>query len=84
VRASDPPNTHAAPGVPAIAYAVFLQRPAALDALINECPQLIDVNACYDHAQFAGWRAFHFASADRDRETKKKLVAAGADTSPAL
>ena len=81
--ASDPPCTHVAPGVPAIAYAVFLQRPAALDALLCECPGRIDVNACHEHPPFVGWRAAHFARADRDSEATKKLVAAGADASDA-
>jgi hypothetical protein len=50
----------------AITYAAYLQRPAALDALISECSKNIAVDACYQHAPFAGWRAFHFAKADRD------------------
>jgi ankyrin repeat protein len=68
--------------VPAITYAAYLQRPAALDALISECSKNIAVDACYQHVPFAGWRAFHFAKADRDSEAAAKLAAAGADTAP--
>jgi ankyrin repeat protein len=82
VRASDPPCTHVAPGVPAIVYAACLQRPAALDVLISECPKNLAVDACYQRAPFAGWRAFHFAATDRDSELAAKLAAAGADTAP--
>ncbi len=82
VRASAPPCTHVAPGVPAITYAAYLQRPAALDALISECSKNIAVDACYQHAPFAGWRSFHFAKADRDSEAAAKLAAAGADAAP--
>ena len=83
VHASDPPSTHVAPGVPAIVYAAFLQRPAALHALLGECSKHIDVNATYEHQPFAGWRAFHFATVDRDAESAAQLAAAGCDTIPA-
>ena len=83
VHASDPPSTHVAQGVPAIVYAAFLQRPAALDALLGECAKHIDVNATYEHQPFAGWRAFHFATVDRDAASAAQLDAAGCDTTPA-
>ena len=83
VRASDPPCTHVAQGVPGVAYAAFMQRTEALDALLCECLDCVDVNALYEHAPFVGWRAFHFANADRDAELAAKLAAAGCDTSPA-
>jgi hypothetical protein len=83
VHASDPPSTHVAHGVLAIVYAGFLQRPAALHALLAECAKHIDVNATYEHQPFAGWRAFHFATVDRDAESAAQLAAAGCDTAPA-
>ena len=47
VRASDPPCTHGALGVPGIVFAAYLQRPAALDALISESPKSLAVDECY-------------------------------------
>ena len=81
VREREQPCTHVAPGVPALVYAAFMQRGDALDALLSAG---LDVDARYEHPPFDGWRAFHFASADRDPEATQKLVAAGCDTtSPA-
>ena len=82
VRAREPPCTHVAPGVPALVYAAFMQRGNALDALLGSTH--VGVDACYEHRPFEGWKAIHFASADRDPEATQKLVAAGCDTtSPA-
>jgi ankyrin repeat protein len=59
-----------------------MQRGNALDALLGA--KHVDVDARYQHPPFAGWRAFHFASVDRDPEATQRLVAAGCDTtSPA-
>jgi hypothetical protein len=69
--------------VPAIVYAAYLQRPAALDALLYECPKSLAVDDCYQHAPFAGWTAFNFTPADRDAVSGAKLAAAGCDTSSA-
>ena len=56
VCGTDPPAHFVAPGVPAIAYAAYLMRESALDALLAA---RVDVNAKYEHEPFRGWNAFN-------------------------
>ena len=79
VCGTDPPAHFVAPGVPAIAYAAYLMRESALDALLAA---RVDVNAKYEHEPFRGWNAFNIAAATGNVAVAGKLVAAGCDAKP--